>query len=125
MGLEERLLDHVRGVQLGPEPGIELDPCQEVEVVAVALEAWFGALPLALAFPGHRNLCKLKTCVGTKALADLQDSHKNWHSTWQASFRPFVRTRHRRVDRDGTCPCPARTSPRVGKAATGPAHKAR
>ena len=50
VGLQERLLDQVRRVELGPQPRVELDPRQEQEIVAVA----FQGTTLVPTLAGHR-----------------------------------------------------------------------
>jgi len=44
MGLQERLLNDVRRIELQPQPRIELQPRQEAKVFAVVLE-WSGGVP--------------------------------------------------------------------------------
>jgi hypothetical protein len=57
VGLEERLLNDVRGIELSLEARVQLEPCQEVQILAIFLQRRV----LSFGFAGHPSYLRVKT----------------------------------------------------------------
>ena len=86
VGLDQRLLDHVRRIELAAQPRVELQPGQQVEVVAVVLHRTIQAAGLVL----HNGLMEEETGAEREPTASGGNFARHESRRGFANARTFI-----------------------------------